>query len=439
MRRLLGALAVLVLVGVAGYAQTFRGAINGTVTDPSGAVVAGADVKATEIATGSAHSMLSTSNGEFAFQDLPVGAYRVTVTQRGFQQTNVENVNVTAGSVYTVPVKLTVGRETTSVEVSAAALEVDTTTATQSDTITTKALQDIPLNGRDFYAVDRSHARLRRIFGGRVRFAQRHPCQPDELADRRHGQQRLLAQHSGGEPGRRVGYRRRGDADRCDRRIFRADAIERRSRTQRRRHGQPGDQVGDEPVHGSAYYYNRNEFYAAASPVLLPVRLSQKPRTAQRELRLLGGRADHQRQDFLISSRFEKQQYIIGLSGLATEPSLAWTDSWPLDNWLRRRSSGEPDFDKPCLQILWPILHRQSACHEQQLLQSVASTGYSYNGVAKIDHNFNDKHHLSVRWFGGQGSQTAPLGASPALATASSNLSYYFEKAPMHVQNYRSC
>ena len=43
------------------------------------------------------------------------------------------------------------------------------------------------------------------------------------------------------------------------------------------------------------------------------------------------------------------------------------------------------------------------------------STGYSYNGVAKLDHNFTDKHHFSIRWFGGQGSQTAPLGGSAAL------------------------
>src|SRR5580693_3309713 len=150
MRRLLGALVVLAVVGVAGYAQTFRGAINGTVTDPSGAVVAGADVKATEIATGIVHSTITTSGGEFAFQDLSLGAYRVTVTVKGFQQTNVENVNVTAGSVFTVPVKLTMGRETTAVEVSAAALEVDTTTTTQNDTITDTALQNIPLNGRDF-------------------------------------------------------------------------------------------------------------------------------------------------------------------------------------------------------------------------------------------------------------------------------------------------
>ena len=188
MRRLLGALAVLVLVGVAGYAQTFRGAINGTVTDPSGAVVAGADVKATEIATGIAHSMLSTSNGEFAFQDLPVGAYRVTVTQRGFQQTNVENVNVTAGNVYTVPVKLTVGRETTSGSVGGGAGSgYHHCYAERYHNNKSAAGHSVEWTG--FLAVDCSHARLWRIFGGRFRLTQRDPCQSDELADRWNRQQ----------------------------------------------------------------------------------------------------------------------------------------------------------------------------------------------------------------------------------------------------------
>src|SRR5205807_8771652 len=65
----------------------------------------------------------------------------------------------------------------------------------------------------------------------------------------------------------------------------------------------------------------------------------------------------------------------------------------------------------------------------------IASTGYSYNGVIKLDHNFSDKHRLSARWFGGQGNQIAPLGSSPALGTASSNLKDYFEVAPIHVYN----
>src|SRR5260370_41124844 len=66
----------------------------------------------------------------------------------------------------------------------------------------------------------------------------------------------------------------------------------------------------------------------------------------------------------------------------------------------------------------------------------VASIGYSCNGVGRLDYNISDKHHLYLRFFGGQGNQIAPLGASPALGTASSNLKYYFESAPIHVFNY---
>src|SRR3989442_14268588 len=73
MRRTLGIVAVLLLLGMVGYAQTFRGAINGTVTDPSGAVVAGASVKATNTATAVVLTTTTTSEGQFSFQDLQLG------------------------------------------------------------------------------------------------------------------------------------------------------------------------------------------------------------------------------------------------------------------------------------------------------------------------------------------------------------------------------
>jgi hypothetical protein len=84
----------------------------------------------------------------------------------------------------------------------------------------------------------------------------------------------------------------------------------------------------------------------------------------------------------------------------------------------------------------WPSYINALPAQPSNYFATNPSTGYSYNGVIKLDHNFNEKEHLSARWFGGQGSQTAPLGGSAALATASSNLSYYFEKAPIHVYNY---
>src|SRR5437660_10066689 len=126
MRRLLsftifGVSFVLVLFfSVTGYAQTFRGAINGTVTDPSGALVAGANVKATNTATGVVLSTVTTSDGQFAFQDIPLGSYKVACTASGFSPVTVDKVQVTAGVIYTLPVKLTVGRESTVAAVSEA-------------------------------------------------------------------------------------------------------------------------------------------------------------------------------------------------------------------------------------------------------------------------------------------------------------------------------
>ncbi len=66
----------------------------------------------------------------------------------------------------------------------------------------------------------------------------------------------------------------------------------------------------------------------------------------------------------------------------------------------------------------------------------IAEFGYSYNGVGRVDYEISNKHHLYLRAYLGQGNQVAPLGGSPALGTASSNLKYYFEVAPIHVGNY---
>src|SRR2546430_17019825 len=150
MKRLVLAILVVLWLAMAANAQTFRGAINGTVTDPSGGVVPNAAVKATEIATGIDHNTTTTSEGVFSFQDIPLGLYKVAVTASGFPVYTVDKVEVSAGMVYTLSVKLTLQQQATTVEVSAAALTLDTTTATQNMTISSDVVQDVPLNARDF-------------------------------------------------------------------------------------------------------------------------------------------------------------------------------------------------------------------------------------------------------------------------------------------------
>ncbi len=122
MKRLILAILVVLSLAVGANAQTFRGAINGTVTDPSGAVVPNAAVKATESATGIDHNTVTTSDGVFSLQDIPLGSYKVTVTASGFPVYTVDKVEVVAGTIYTLNVKLSLQQQATTVEVSAAAL-----------------------------------------------------------------------------------------------------------------------------------------------------------------------------------------------------------------------------------------------------------------------------------------------------------------------------
>src|SRR5579862_2076659 len=150
MFRFFAVVLVLFSLGISARAQTYTGAINGTVTDPSGAVVPNAEVKAKDKATDVTRTTTSTNDGEFSFQDLPVGTYAVIVTASGFPEMTVDNVSVTQGSIYTLPVKLSMSQQATTVEVSAASLSLDTTTQTQTMTLPDTVVQDVPLNGRDF-------------------------------------------------------------------------------------------------------------------------------------------------------------------------------------------------------------------------------------------------------------------------------------------------
>src|ERR1700736_6884491 len=115
MLRFFSIVLVLFSLASAAAAQTYRGAINGTLTDPSGAVIPDVQVKARNKATDVTTSTTSTSDGQFAFQDLPVGSDVFSVTPSGFPEMTVDNVMVTQGSIYTLPVKLTMSQQATTV------------------------------------------------------------------------------------------------------------------------------------------------------------------------------------------------------------------------------------------------------------------------------------------------------------------------------------
>jgi len=435
---------MILTLGVAANAQTFRGAINGTVTDPSGSSVPNATVKATETATGIDHATVTTSDGAFAFQDIPLGTYKVTVTATGFPAYAVDKVEVVAGTIYTLNVKLTLQQSTTTVEVSAAAITLDTTTQTQNMTITSDVVQDIPLNGRDFTQL----IGVAPGFGGYAAggFGSVNGTRANQVnwqidgVDNNDFWHNVPAVNQGGVSGI-AGV------------VMPVDAIDEFSaQTQSGAEGgrSAGGTVnvviksGGNTLHGSVYYYNRNEFYGASSPFFRPTAFVPKPPPVRNENYgfTVGGPIFKNKTFYFLA--YEKQQYIIGLSGLATEPSDAWVavaaDLLANPGGKYGAYAAVPTSTTSSNLVgsngLWPSIIKPLPAANNNFFSPVASTGYSYNGVVRVDHNFSDKEHLYLRWFGGQGSQTAPLGGSAALGTASSSLKDYFEVAPLHVFNY---
>jgi hypothetical protein len=149
LKLLTAALLLVPLLTSVASAQTFRGTILGTVTDPNAAVVAGAKVIVKNTDTGLERSTNTDDAGNYTVAELPIGPYEVRVEQTGFAPSVVSNVAVEVATERRVDVKLNVaGRET--VVTVAANVQVETTTNTLGGTITTKAAADLPINGRDF-------------------------------------------------------------------------------------------------------------------------------------------------------------------------------------------------------------------------------------------------------------------------------------------------
>src|ERR1700741_185807 len=144
-------LAFVFLAAVSLSAQTFRGTILGTVTDPSGAVVAGAKVTVKNVGTGLERSTQTSADGSYALPELPIGTYTVTITLSGFQTFVANGVAVDVAGERRVDAAMKTGQVSTKVEVSADELPlVETTTNTLGGVLTAETVQDLPVNGRDY-------------------------------------------------------------------------------------------------------------------------------------------------------------------------------------------------------------------------------------------------------------------------------------------------
>jgi hypothetical protein len=149
--RALLCLMVLSAFGVAG-AQETTGAMLGTVKDSTGAVIPGAKVTVSTPTLVGTKTFTSDRSGGYHFENLPPGAYTITVEAQGFSTLKQQNVVIEVGHVPSIPLTLSVGSESTIVDVSTAAPQIDVTSTTTQTNITQDVVNFVP-HGTSFQSV----------------------------------------------------------------------------------------------------------------------------------------------------------------------------------------------------------------------------------------------------------------------------------------------
>jgi hypothetical protein len=134
-------------------AQTVTGAITGTITDSSGAVITGAHVVAHNLDTGVDSPTTTNASGFYRIEFLPIGRYQVSIDAPGFSTASVPAFQLEVLQTANFNVKLEVGSSSTTISVSEAAPILNTNDASLGSTFTANTIKNFPLNGLDFSAV----------------------------------------------------------------------------------------------------------------------------------------------------------------------------------------------------------------------------------------------------------------------------------------------
>jgi hypothetical protein len=406
------------IIGMPAFAQTFHGTVSGVVVDSQGAVIADAAVQLTNPATGQALNAKSSKDGEFIFPELTVGIYHLTVSISGFQTKKIDNINVEVSKVQNLKVELSVGAENTSIEVTANAVQTDTTSSALVAVIDSKSVQEMPMNGRNFTQMTHfapgASALTNSVNGSRtasINFQVDGADNVDPWLGIVASNQGGIASVAGGlipiEAIDQFSMQSGGEAD------------------QGRNAGANSNMVlrsGTNNIHGDVFYFDRNEFFAAISPVA-PVG-SRKTLIRNHQ----GG--------FTLGGPIWKNHTFLFTAGefQLAKANVALTDTVLTDAWLSDATAFLGKYNlKPnplsqnLYNLLYPANSKSGPASTNNYFAQGTSNYVSYNGIVKLDQTFSQKQTLSVRYLGTTGNQTAPTA---------SDYAQYFQTAPMHIHNF---
>lgn len=142
--------STLILLSLTAAAQLPTAKVTGLVTDSTGAAVNAADVEAQNTATGIVLKTVTNDSGDYTFPVLTPGVYSVAVRKTGFESINRTGIELVVSQIARIDFQLKVGSTQQTVEVKAAVPLLDNATASLGQVIDTKAVAELPLNGRNF-------------------------------------------------------------------------------------------------------------------------------------------------------------------------------------------------------------------------------------------------------------------------------------------------
>jgi hypothetical protein len=401
-------------------AQTFRGALVGSVSDQTGAAIKGCVVEATNKATGRALKAETGADGRFALQELPLGAYEVTAACAGFARLVNPRVEIAIAATTTLRLAVQPAALASSVNVMESVAPLEADMSARNIVVGAKLTQDQPLNGRDFLRLLRLSPGV--VLQGTSFYAVngnrgRSNNYQIDGADNNDAWQNASAGNQGG-------------VSAIPNTLVPVEAIDQFSlqsignAEQGRNSGANVNlaiKSGTNALHGSVFYFNRNEALAENS-LLAPLNAPKRKIRNHQYGGSLGGPLVRTRAFYFVT--FEGQRMRLGNALFSTSPS---------DAWLERGRAVLRAFNLPenplaaRLLTLWPSESRAGAAVANNFFSNADNDFVTDNGVVKLDHTLTEKHQLSARYFGATGSQTAFSG-SPYRD--------YFQVATSRLHNY---
>src|SRR5262245_14210015 len=149
MTRLASFVCAMLLMPIMVLAQSTTQSIQGLVTDSTGGVIPGATVVLTNTGTGIPRTVQTNETGNYNFPSVQVGNYELKIEMQGFKGETVKGIRVETAAQVRQDVRLEIGQVSETVEISAAAVTLNTENATVGGVIENKRIIDLPLNGRN--------------------------------------------------------------------------------------------------------------------------------------------------------------------------------------------------------------------------------------------------------------------------------------------------